>query len=99
MKAKRIEDVLNAQQSFTKQMQQQMQQFSQQVGSGIAVPDKKTQLQQFEQRLRTTTAAKAAAMRRYDDDIRRYKEAIARIKEEIKTTDKVQPRRERQDEG
>jgi hypothetical protein len=86
MKAKRIEDVLNAHQTFTKQMQQQMQQFSQQTWAN-AVPDKKTQLQQYEQQLRATTEAKEAAVRRYDEEIRRCNEAIARLKQEIKTTE------------
>lgn len=83
-KAKRIEDVLNAHQTFAKQMQQQMQQFSQQTWASAA-PDKKTQLQQYEQQLRTITEAKEAAVRRYDEEIRRCNEMIARLKQEMKT--------------
>lgn len=87
MNVQRIEDVLNAHQAFAQQMQQQMQQFSQHTGPSVTVPDQKAQLQQYEQQLRTTTEAKANAMRRYDEEIRRCNEAIARIKQEIKISE------------
>ena len=94
MKAKRIEDILNAHQTFAQQMQHQMQQFSQQTGPTVVAPDKKMQLQQYEQQLRTTTEAKANAIRRYDEEIQRCNEAIARLKQEIRTAE-TQPSEER----
>ncbi|MGP1372616.1 MAG: hypothetical protein ACTS3T_07310 [Almyronema sp.] len=98
MKVNRIEDLLSAHQTFAQQMQQQMQQFSQQGGASVAIPDKKAQLKQYEQQLRTATEAKAATVRRYDEDIRRYSDAIARLKQEIKTAAEVKPQQTRKTE-
>ncbi|MGK7893682.1 MAG: hypothetical protein AB4372_08670 [Xenococcus sp. (in: cyanobacteria)] len=87
MKAKRIEDILNAHQTFAQQMQEQMQKFSQQTGSDNVLLDKQAQLRQYEQRLSITTEAKEKTIKRYDEERRRYEEAIARLKQEIQTED------------
>lgn len=88
MEIKRIEDILSAQQVFAQQLQQQMQEFSQQTSPGsFTLADKKRQLQQYEQRLNATRKAREVSISRLDKDIRLYDREIERLKREIRVNE------------
>lgn len=83
MKFRQIQDLLNTQQNFVQQIQQQMQDFSQQTNFDSVIPDKQAQLKLYEQRLESTREARKLSIQRYDEEIRRYSEAISRLEQEI----------------
>ncbi|MEM1251943.1 MAG: hypothetical protein AAGI69_05880 [Cyanobacteria bacterium P01_H01_bin.21] len=92
MEIKRIEDILSAQQTFAQQLQQQMQEFSQQTSpGGFTLADKKRQLQQYEQRLNVTKKAREVSISRFDKDIRLYDQEIDRLKREIQVNENRRP--------